>query len=123
MSYLNFAPEDFSLVTRERSTGPVPAATPVRSLWTYGRPGRIVRRASEHQAQIVDVTAQGATVVSPAIFQLGEMVILTANGLGHIPGQITGRSGAGIRIAFDPDPGLALLVADWHQRALPVAMI
>lgn len=81
-----------------------------RSLWITGARGRVVRAFDEHDAQVTEIDATGATIVTCAIFALGETVILTLNGLGHVAARVADRKGCGVRIAFEPEPDLAARV-------------
>jgi len=92
-------------------SAPTDQTAAVKSLWTTGLAGRILTGTSDCPVQVVDLSAQGATIRCGAVFQIGEPVILTLNGAGNLPGRIVDRAGAGVRLDFDAFPQLAQLIA------------
>jgi hypothetical protein len=84
--------------------------TSIPSLWRVGKRAYLVRRNSEHLVLIHRFDSKGAVISGGVICQLGEPVVLTLAGLGHISGWISDRCRQGIVIDFDPDPGLAQLI-------------
>ena len=85
-------------------------ASTIQSLWRQGKRAYLVRRTSEHLVLIHRVDPKGAVISGGVICQLGEPVVLTLAGLGHIPGRIKDRCREGIEIEFDADPDLAKLI-------------
>ena len=80
------------------------------SLWIAGRPARVLRADGEYAAQILELDAGGAILVAACVFALGETIIVTINGLGHVQARVTDRAYRGVRITFDQEPGLSRAV-------------
>jgi hypothetical protein len=87
-----------------------------RSLWCSAPPARLVRASGDYAARLAVLTVDHAVIRSDAVCQLGEPVVLTISGLGHISGSIADCCSLGIHIRFDPDLNLAPLIDAWHQR-------
>ena len=77
------------------------------SLWIIGRPARVLRADGDYAAQILEMDVTGATLVAACVFSLGEAIILTINGAGHVPARVVERPYRGVRVAFDADPALS----------------
>ena len=100
------------------STLPIDAQTEIyahraarrASLWISGRPARVVKSDGEYAAQILELDGAGAVLVAACVFCLGETVVVTINGLGHVQARIVDRAYRGVRIAFDPEPELSRAV-------------
>lgn len=80
------------------------------SLWIAGRPGRVVKADGEYVAQILELDGTGAILVAACVFSLGETIIVTINGVGHVQARVVDRAYRGIRIAFEQEPGLSRAV-------------
>jgi hypothetical protein len=94
-------------------------ARPQRSLWVSGRSGRILARAGDYAIQVLSLTPHGAEIMCGAIFQLGEPVVLTLGGIGHVSGWIKDRGRLGIEVQFDWDPALHQLIAGHIKPPAP----
>ncbi len=82
----------------------------VKSLWRYGLRAHLVRHAGEHIVLVHHMDRHGAVISGGVVCQLGEMVVLTVDGIGHISGHIQDRCRQGIRIRFEDDPSLVGLM-------------
>ena len=93
------------------------------SLWITGRPARILRADGEYAAQILELDASGAILVAACVFGLGETIIVTINGLGHVQARITDRAYRGVRITFDQEPGLSRAVSRVLKAPAPEMIV
>jgi hypothetical protein len=100
----------------QTTVAPPSAQKSTRSLWCSAPPARLVRASGDFAARLAVLKTDLAVIRSDAVCQLGEPVVLTIAGLGHIAGSITDCCSQGIHVRFDPDPGLATLIEAWHQR-------
>ena len=94
-------------------------ARPQRSLWVSGRSGRILARCGDYAMQVLSLNPQSAEIMCGAVFQLGEPVVLTLGGIGHVSGWIKDRGRLGIEVQFDWDPALHQLIAGQSKQQAP----
>jgi hypothetical protein len=108
MSFQSFDQREFS------------QARPQRSLWVSGRSGRILARGGDYAIQVLSLNPHGAEIICGAVFQLGEPVVLTLAGIGHVSGWIKDRGRLGIEVQFDWEPALHQLIANQIKQPAPV---
>ncbi len=108
------APVGFN--AHQATVAPISAHKSTRSLWCSAPPARLVRASGDFAARLAVLKTDLAVIRSDAVCQLGEPVVLTIAGLGHIAGSIADCCAQGIHIRFDSDPDLAPQIEAWHQR-------
>ena len=80
------------------------------SLWIAGRPARVLKADGEYVAQILELDGAGAILVAACVFSLGEVIVVTINGVGHVQARVVDRAYRGVHIAFEQEPELSRAV-------------